>query len=513
MRNPLFALRGLLDTDAEEVARGNELSGSRGAVMIDDATFQRVDEAVLTPVRAQVSYMQHVLDDVLDIRALSDGNFKLRSVPCDPALLISETANMFRPVLEQSVVLSVDADPSVTEHRFIIDATRLRQLANNALHNAYKATPDGRISVAAFATVERNRSAVERSSGAESKIEGTRARPWVCLAIINSVTGPLPDGVSSWAELRETDAAVNAPRDVLDDVNDWLERISGSTATEGYGVRDLPHSASPPGSARHVRTRKSTGVGLRLCHLLARRMGGWMWLTDDERNSMVRFVVLVPSKGYAAAVVSPRQIAVSASGKELPSVDSGGGGSRDSGRLILVDGAPSSAGAALQGHPSSQSVGSAGMPSDDALHHVLLIDDEATVLRVCAKLCVSAGLQVTAIRDGDCAADAIASGAGIAWILMDLGMVRSDGRDVCRALRASGVTLPIYAVTGSTDEDTAQECRDAGFDGIVGKPFDLDAVRAAHRHAKRVAAARRQPAGESAGDEPDAPPEWFSSVH
>ncbi|HSV55587.1 MAG TPA: response regulator [Magnetospirillaceae bacterium] len=66
-------------------------------------------------------------------------------------------------------------------------------------------------------------------------------------------------------------------------------------------------------------------------------------------------------------------------------------------------------------------------------------------------------------------------------VLMDLSMPRMNGYDAVRALRARGYRGPIAAVTASSLQNERDECRAAGMDGVLTKPFkkaDLESLLA-----------------------------------
>jgi DNA-binding response OmpR family regulator len=58
-------------------------------------------------------------------------------------------------------------------------------------------------------------------------------------------------------------------------------------------------------------------------------------------------------------------------------------------------------------------------------------------------------------------------------ILLDLGLPDLDGREVCRRLRAGGVTSPIIMLTAAASEDDTVTGLDAGANDYVTKPFRL----------------------------------------
>ena len=58
-------------------------------------------------------------------------------------------------------------------------------------------------------------------------------------------------------------------------------------------------------------------------------------------------------------------------------------------------------------------------------------------------------------------------------VVLDLGLPRMDGLEVCRKLRADGRTAPILMLTARADEVDTVVGLDAGADDYVTKPFRL----------------------------------------
>ncbi|MDG2242563.1 MAG: response regulator transcription factor [Rhodospirillaceae bacterium] len=63
-------------------------------------------------------------------------------------------------------------------------------------------------------------------------------------------------------------------------------------------------------------------------------------------------------------------------------------------------------------------------------------------------------------------------------IILDLGLPDMDGRDVCRAMRESGVRSPIIMLTASDSDDDTVAGLDAGANDYVTKPFRLTVLLA-----------------------------------
>ena len=83
-------------------------------------------------------------------------------------------------------------------------------------------------------------------------------------------------------------------------------------------------------------------------------------------------------------------------------------------------------------------------------------------------------------------------------LVLDIGLPDADGRDVCQALRARGVTSPVLFLTAKSDLSDRLSGFHAGGDDYLGKPFAL-AELLVRVHALHRRAPRRTPAGDAHG--------------
>jgi two-component system, response regulator, stage 0 sporulation protein F len=58
-------------------------------------------------------------------------------------------------------------------------------------------------------------------------------------------------------------------------------------------------------------------------------------------------------------------------------------------------------------------------------------------------------------------------------VLLDIKMPGLDGVSLLKSLRAMGVTVPIFVMTGYDSVGVAQDVLSAGANGYLPKPFDL----------------------------------------
>jgi CheY-like chemotaxis protein len=113
---------------------------------------------------------------------------------------------------------------------------------------------------------------------------------------------------------------------------------------------------------------------------------------------------------------------------------------------------------------------------------ILIVDDYPDALQVWDLYLRASGFDVLTAADGE---------AGLAQatlhrpdlIVMDLELPGLSGAQVARALRAQESTrrIPTIAVTGYSQPGQLEEARKSGFDDILIKPCDPDALLATIR--------------------------------
>jgi two-component system KDP operon response regulator KdpE len=131
--------------------------------------------------------------------------------------------------------------------------------------------------------------------------------------------------------------------------------------------------------------------------------------------------------------------------------------------------------------------------------HVLIVEDERTLLRALAMNLVARGYAVTEAASGTAALTA-AAGAEPDVIVLDLGLPDVSGLDVIRAVRGYSAT-PIIVLSARTGSGDKVHALDLGADDYVTKPFSMDEllarIRAATRRASSVDTAPPVTVGET----------------
>jgi CheY-like chemotaxis protein len=104
-----------------------------------------------------------------------------------------------------------------------------------------------------------------------------------------------------------------------------------------------------------------------------------------------------------------------------------------------------------------------------------IVDDERVNLRVASRFMKTCGIPYETFEDGADLPKPLPS--NVKAILLDIVMKRSDGVQVCRALRSGGCRVPIIAMTGNVTRGSIEQYKASGFNGVLSKPFTVGDIR------------------------------------
>ena len=107
---------------------------------------------------------------------------------------------------------------------------------------------------------------------------------------------------------------------------------------------------------------------------------------------------------------------------------------------------------------------------------VLVVEDNPVNQLVVKRLLERMGHEVTMAGDGQRALE-VCQSKTFDLVLMDCHMPVMDGFDAAKALRARGVTTPIYALTAAVSTEDRERCLEAGMNELLAKPLHLDRLR------------------------------------
>jgi len=220
----------------------------------------------------------------------------------------------------------------------------------------------------------------------------------------------------------------------------FLEKDEGKEVAVRFAVRDTGMGIAQEraeelfrpfvqGDTSTTRRFGGTGLGLSISRALVERMGGELRVESREgKGSVFHFTIRFRAEGRTDSVV-PDSV------PEGPA--SGSGACR---RILLVE-----------DNPLNQEVGKG--------------------------LLEYAGYTVTLAENGQVALDLLET-ESFDLVLMDLHMPVMGGIEATRKLRylPRGSNLPVIALTADQRPGVVEECRKAGMDDFVGKPFDPSAL-------------------------------------
>lgn len=122
-------------------------------------------------------------------------------------------------------------------------------------------------------------------------------------------------------------------------------------------------------------------------------------------------------------------------------------------------------------------------------HRVLVVEDDPGLRAILARGLREEDFDVLTAGDGAGALRAVRSRTRVDAVVLDIGLPDSDGRDVCHAMRAGGIDVPVVFLTAHNTLPDRLSGFTAGGDDFLAKPFHLvelaARVRAALRRAGR----------------------------
>jgi two-component system alkaline phosphatase synthesis response regulator PhoP len=126
-----------------------------------------------------------------------------------------------------------------------------------------------------------------------------------------------------------------------------------------------------------------------------------------------------------------------------------------------------------------------------AERHILLVEDEESLILTLQDRLTSEGYRVTVATDGETALDT-ATRTAFDCLVLDVSLPKKNGFDVCRDLRQRGVQTPILMLTARGQVFDRVLGLKLGADDYVTKPFEmaelLARVEALLRRARTLAA-------------------------
>lgn len=113
-------------------------------------------------------------------------------------------------------------------------------------------------------------------------------------------------------------------------------------------------------------------------------------------------------------------------------------------------------------------------------HLILLVEDEVLVAAVAAESLRDLGFEVIEVTTARAALEHAGKDAGgLTAAIVDIGLPDRKGDELAIDLRKLRADLPIIIASGHSGNTLRAELRDASHVAVLGKPYDLNALRQA----------------------------------
>lgn len=107
---------------------------------------------------------------------------------------------------------------------------------------------------------------------------------------------------------------------------------------------------------------------------------------------------------------------------------------------------------------------------------MLIVDDDPAIVDAIGLILEDEGYDVSVASGGNIVQ--IAEREQPNLVLLDIRLSGQDGRDVCRALKASPATAMLPVIMISANQHGAVYAQQAGADDYLAKPFEIDDILA-----------------------------------
>ena len=496
----------------------------------------------LTTVKSSAESLLEVINDILDFSKIEAQRLDLDHAELDVRETVGDAAKLLAlRAAEKGIELACHIMPDVPE-MLLGDAGRLRQVLLNVMGNAVKFTTEGevvlRVSVEAasadrvtllFAVSDTGigippekqrqifRAFTQADSSTTRRYGGTGLGLAIALRLVELMGGRLwvestegrgstffftatlerPESIAGRAAPPKPRALEGLRVLVVDDNatnRRILEEMLASWHMKPTAVGDAASGLSA--------LRAATGTNARFDVLLSDcqmpGMDGFMLArrVRRERRLAKTPIVMLTSVGQSDELVRRHRQEVDAFlTKPIKHSD-------------LLDALSRLFGVATRHAPAEPAVDRIGSRPPRALR-VLVAEDNPVNRKLVTTLLRKRGHTVKAVENGRQAVASIksAGNAGFDVVLMDLQMPEMSGFEAAQAIReretTRGPRLPLIALTAHAMRGDRERCLDAGMDGYLSKPIDVEELIATvERFAERAAepAEAPRPAAPQAGE-------------
>jgi signal transduction histidine kinase/CheY-like chemotaxis protein len=480
------------------------LSGILGMTdLLLDTSLTPEQSTYAGAVKSSGEALARLIEDILDFSKIEAGRLDLDLKPFAMRALIEDVVELLAPRAHARGIEIAAFVDATAAHRFIGDATRLRQVLLNLVGNAIKFTesggvaievepaPDGAVTLRIRDTgigiaPEMQAHIFEEFEQAEGGVGRRFGGTGLGLAISKRLVAAMGGEIgldSTPGEGATFVCTIALPR---------ADPVAADTATDLSGSAVLIVAPGPIEGPLMARQLDTWGATTRIAVTAAAaedllRGGRWDAVIVDAavgRDAVDRIGALIrPAETRAIVLVAPRDR------DELPAYRHAGfaylvrpvrAGSLAA-RLGTAGPAPAAAAAPpiVAGRGPARAGGLAILVAEDNDINALLARHLVTRLGHRPVMAATGGGAVAAF------VAARAEGAPFDLVLVDLHMPGMDGIEAARRMRAAetdGKRTPIIALTADAVPESREACLAAGMDGFVTKPLDRERLVAALAH-------------------------------
>lgn len=406
-------MRDTLRANAESAARAEFLSNMsheirtplNGIIGINHLMEQSLDDKqamkdYVSKLGTAAKYLLSLVNDVLDMSKLQAGKVDLAYDPYNLYATIENVCEMQREPMELAGI-NFDVNVEQLQYPYLMgDEVRISQVVVNILSNAVKFTPrDGNITLKVKQSLTESRSNVVTS-----------------ISIKDSGIGMTPE---------------------------FREHIFDAFSQERHKTNQ---------------SQKGTGLGMAICNLIIKQMGGTIRVDSDYGIGScftVRFTsAMDPAKEdqmpVSAELLAERKHSSSAGDSEA--LEAAGAASSNSAKPTRADG---------------------------TTIKLLVAEDNELNAEIIERILTKNGFEVVLAGDGQEAVDAFANSESGEFdaVLMDAQMPIMDGYEASREIRKmdreDAKNVRIFACTASTFAEDREKAIESGMDDFLPKPLDV----------------------------------------
>ncbi len=413
-----------------------------------------------------------IINDILDLSKIEAGQLDLEYIPVSPERLLTDVASLFwERARSKNLELATYVSPRVPEE-ILADPTRLNQIISNLVNNALKFTEEGGVTIKLDATLT-----------AENEIR-------LLLEIVDTGIGIPDDKIdhifesfsqadqSTTRRFGGTGLGLTVCQRLVSAMSGTIEVTSelgkGSTFAVSWPASVSKHSAQPKTQTARIGILLPDGVTRSAiestlsdfgCELVTSNPDAWI-VTSDSFVAQTAPVVLLSDIGdtHADKLLTDGRVADSIPHPYCRA---------DVANLLdsIANKSFRGVGATQTGKQDRQIQSFEGL-------RVLAADDNAVNREVLREALSTLKADATFVEDGEQALEAFRA-QDFDLIFMDGSMPVMDGFEATRRIRAheaetSKPATPLYALTAQVAGMSNDAWEQAGADGHILKPFNLE---------------------------------------